>query len=84
MTEVRDLDCRRSDPVAGTTGSANILNSATSSSNTVFNSVSYQNTGIILRVQPRVNFNGNVTLDIDQEISECKNLRVVVQRLDRI
>jgi general secretion pathway protein D len=61
------------DQIPVTTGSANILNSATSSSNTVYNSVTYQNTGIILRVQPRVNFNGNVTLDIDQEISECKN-----------
>ena len=61
------------DQIPVTTGSANILNSATSSSNTVFNSINYQNTGIILRVQPRVNFSGNVTLDIDQEISECKN-----------
>ncbi|MGO9672608.1 MAG: type II secretion system secretin GspD [Methylocella sp.] len=61
------------DQIPVTTGSANILNSATASSNTVFNSINYENTGIILRVQPRVNFNGNVTLDIDQEISECKN-----------
>ena len=61
------------DQIPVTTGSANILNSATSTSNTVFNSINYQNTGIILRVQPRVNFSGNVTLDIDQEISECKN-----------
>jgi general secretion pathway protein D len=61
------------DQIPVTTGSANILNSATSSSNTVFNSINYENTGIILRVQPRVNFNGNVTLDVDQEISECKN-----------
>jgi general secretion pathway protein D len=61
------------DQIPVTTGSANILNSATASSNTVFNSINYENTGIILRVQPRVNFNGNVTLDVDQEISECKN-----------
>jgi general secretion pathway protein D len=64
------------DQIPVTTGSANILNSATNASNTVFNSVNYQNTGIILRVQPHVNFNGNVTLDIDQEISECKNCGV--------
>jgi general secretion pathway protein D len=51
------------------TGSANILNSATSASNTVFNSISYQNTGIILYVRPRVNANGNVLLDVEQEIS---------------
>jgi len=52
-----------------TTGSANILNSASAASNTVFNSVTYQNTGIILHIQPRVHANGNVNLDIDQEIS---------------
>ena len=65
------------DQIPVTTGSANILNTATSSSNTVFNSINYENTGIILRVQPRVNFNGNVTLDVDQEISECKQLQRV-------
>ncbi|MGA2637522.1 type II secretion system secretin GspD [Methylocella sp.] len=64
-----------------TTGSANILNSATASSNTVFNSINYENTGIILRVQPRVNFNGNVTLDVDQEISECANCTSAVPNL---
>ena len=52
-----------------TTGSANILNAASTASNTVFNSVTYQNTGIILHIQPRVHANGNVNLDIDQEIS---------------
>lgn len=51
------------------TGSANILNSATAVSNTVFNSITYQNTGIILRVRPRIHANGAVNLDIDQEIS---------------
>ncbi|HTW93393.1 MAG TPA: type II secretion system secretin GspD, partial [Tepidisphaeraceae bacterium] len=51
------------------TGTANVLNSATSTSNTVFNSISYQNTGIILRFQPHVHANGNVNLEIDQEIS---------------
>ena len=35
----------------------------------VVNSVDYRNTGIILRVQPRINSNGNVVLDIEQEIS---------------
>jgi general secretion pathway protein D len=60
-----------------TTGSANILNSATSTSNTVFNSISYQNTGIILSFQPHVHANGNVNLEIDQEISACTNCQVV-------
>jgi general secretion pathway protein D len=61
------------DQIPVTTGSANILNSATAASNTVFNSINYQNTGIILKVKPRINFNGNVLLEIEQEISECKN-----------
>jgi general secretion pathway protein D len=35
----------------------------------VVNSVDYRNTGVILRVAPRINVNGNVLLDIEQEIS---------------
>jgi general secretion pathway protein D len=37
--------------------------------NTVVNTIDYRNTGIILRVLPRANANGNVVLDIEQEIS---------------
>ena len=48
-----------------TTGSATVL----SANNAVVNTVDYKNTGIILNVQPRVNSNGNVLLDIEQEIS---------------
>ena len=51
------------------TGSANVLNSATATSNTIVNTIDYRNTGIILRVSPRINVNGNVRLDIEQEIS---------------
>ncbi len=47
------------------TGSATVL----SANNAVVNTIDYKDTGIILRVQPRVNFNGNVTLEIEQEIS---------------
>jgi general secretion pathway protein D len=50
-------------PIA--TGSATVL----SANNAVVNTVDYKNTGIILHVQPRVNSNGSVLLDIDQEIS---------------
>jgi general secretion pathway protein D len=64
-----------------TTGSANILNSATSTSNTVFNSITYQNTGIILSFRPHVHANGNVNLEIDQEISECTNCSVTTPNL---
>ncbi len=53
------------DQVPITTGSADVL----SASNAVVNTISYQDTGIILHVQPRVNSNGNVTLNIEQEIS---------------
>lgn len=61
------------DTVPITTGSANILNTATAASNTVFNSITYQNTGIILSFRPHVHANGNVNLEIDQEISEVKS-----------
>ncbi len=48
-----------------TTGSATVL----SANNAVVNTIDYQNTGIILHILPRVNSNGTVLLDIDQEIS---------------
>ena len=41
--------CQVGQQVPVTTGSANILNSASATSNTVFNSITYQNTGIILQ-----------------------------------
>lgn len=47
------------------TGSATVL----TGSNTIANTTDYRSTGIILRVVPRVNANGNVRLDIEQEIS---------------
>jgi general secretion pathway protein D len=47
------------------TGSATVL----TANNTVVNTVDYRNTGIILRVSPRVSADGNVRLDIEQEIS---------------
>ena len=53
------------DQVPVTTGSASVL----SAGDTVVNTIAYQDTGIILHVQPRINSNGNVTLNIDQEIS---------------
>jgi len=37
------------------------------------NTISYLNTGVILHVLPRINANGNVTIDIDQEISNVVN-----------
>ena len=53
------------DVVPVSTGSANVL----TTSNTIVNTIDYRNTGIILRVSPRINVNGDVRLDIEQEIS---------------
>lgn len=47
------------------TGSATVL----TGNNTIANTTDYRSTGIILRVVPRINANGNVRLDVEQEIS---------------
>ena len=39
----------------------------------VVSNIDYRNTGIILRVAPRINANGNVLLNIEQEISSVAN-----------
>jgi len=54
------------DQVPITTGTATVL----SANNAVVNTINYQNTGIILRVMPRINSNGTVLLEVEQEISE--------------
>lgn len=51
------------------TGSATVL----TGSNTIANTTDYRSTGIILRVVPRINANGNVRLDVEQEISNPVN-----------
>lgn len=53
------------DSVPVSTGSATVLTTA----NTVVNTIDYRNTGIILKISPRINANGNVRLDVEQEIS---------------
>ena len=60
------------DQVPVSTGSATVL----SANNAVVNTVDYKNTGIILHIQPRVNSNGTVLLDIEQEISAVVNNNV--------
>jgi general secretion pathway protein D len=57
------------DDVPISTGTANVL----TTSNTVVNTIDYRSTGIILRVVPRVSANGNVRLEIEQEISQVSN-----------
>ena len=54
------------DSVPITTGTATVL----SANNAIVNTINSQNTGIILRVVPRINSNGTILLDIEQEISE--------------
>jgi general secretion pathway protein D len=51
-------------PIA-TTSAANITNPNTP----IVNNIDYRNTGIILRVVPRINVNGNITLNVEQESS---------------
>ena len=59
------------DQIPVTTGTATVLNSA----NQVVSTIDYRNTGIILRVVPRINSNGNIVLDIEQEISNVTTPR---------
>lgn len=61
------------DQVPVETESANVLAATTATSSTVVNSINYINTGVILRVLPRVNANGNVILDVEQEVSGVAN-----------
>jgi general secretion pathway protein D len=58
------------DQVPVSTGSAAIL---TNPNTPLVNTISYLNTGVILQVLPRVNVNGNVNLQIEQEISGVAN-----------
>lgn len=57
------------DQVPISTGSATVL----STSNTVVNTITMQNTGIILKVLPHVHPNGTIELEIEQEISNVVN-----------
>jgi general secretion pathway protein D len=65
------------DDVPISTGTANVL----TTSNTVVNTIDYRSTGIILRVVPRVSANGNVRLEIEQEISQVSNTGSTAQNL---
>ena len=54
------------DQVPVSTQSATVL---TNPNTPIINTIDYRNTGVILRVAPRINVNGNVLLNIEQEIS---------------
>src|SRR6202022_2940701 len=47
------------------TGTATVL----TANNTVVSTIDYRNTGVILRVVPRISAHGNVIIDIEQETS---------------
>jgi general secretion pathway protein D len=53
------------DQVPISTGTATVL----TANNTVVSTIDYRNTGIILRVVPRISANGNVIIDVQQESS---------------
>jgi general secretion pathway protein D len=53
------------DQVPISTGTSTVL----TANNTVVSTIDYRNTGIILKVVPRISSGGNVVLDIEQEIS---------------
>jgi general secretion pathway protein D len=55
------------DEVPITTQQANLLNN---NNDTIVNSIQFRDTGVILKVIPRVNSSGLVTMDIEQEISQ--------------
>ena len=64
------------DQVPVATSQATLIGSQASQSQNAFpvaNNIDYRNTGVILRVLPRITANGNVTLDIEQEISNVVN-----------
>ena len=70
------------DQVPVATASATVL---TGTGAPVVNTIDYRNTGVILRVVPRINANGNVLLDIEQEISNvaagsADNLRATLTK----
>jgi general secretion pathway protein D len=60
------------DQVPITTAAASNLNGGTAGSSIV-NSIEYRDTGVILKVTPRVNASGLVLLDISQEVSDVAN-----------
>lgn len=61
------------DQVPVSTTQATLVSGGATDGFPVANNIDYRNTGVILRVLPRVAANGNVTLDVDQEISNVAN-----------
>ena len=49
------------------------VQSTTSGTSPIVNSVEYRDTGVILKITPRVNASGSVQLDVAQEVSDVQN-----------
>jgi general secretion pathway protein D len=58
------------DEVPITTSQASVLDPSASGNFPIVNSIQFRDTGVILKVIPRVNSSGLVTMDIEQEISQ--------------
>lgn len=70
--QVASLQVGDSVPVTTQSGQSTLASGAP-----VLTSIDYRNTGIILHVRPRINSNGNVLLDIEQEISNVASSIIV-------
>lgn len=52
------------------TGEVSSVDSSSDTSTSVYNSIEYRSTGVLLRVKPTINTDGLLTLDITQEVSD--------------
>lgn len=63
------------DQVPISTGSATNLNNSAS----IVNTIEYRDTGVILKITPRVNASGVIQLDVSQEVSDVSNATTSAQ-----
>ena len=68
--ETASVDVGQEVPIITTETVNDDISSPTSTS--VDRTVQYKNTGVILNVTPRINYNGIIILDIDQQVSEAQ------------
>ena len=68
--ETASVDVGQEVPIVTTETVNDDISSTTSTS--VDRTVQYKNTGVILNVTPRINYNGIIILEIDQQVSEAQ------------
>ena len=68
--ETASVDVGQEVPIITTETVNDDISSSTSTS--VDRTVQYKNTGVILNVTPRINYNGIIILEIDQQVSEAQ------------